>query len=81
MIFGEDRILASFQKHPPDLVLLVPRDVTEFGPAAFGRGYSEHLYNWIISNYRLVWHLESPPFQLFEKQSSSENVGGGSGPR
>jgi hypothetical protein len=81
MIFGEDRILESFQAHPPTLILLVPRDVSEFGYSAFGEDYSRHLGDWIKANYRPLWHLASPPFQLLERQGSSANVGDGLGPR
>jgi hypothetical protein len=75
MIFGEDRIIKSFQAHPPNLILLVPRDVSEFGYSSFGQDYSQRLYDWINANYRPLWHLESASFQLLEKQGPSANVG------
>lgn len=53
-MYGEDKIVKSFQDHPPDYVLLVHRDTREYGPSPFGREYGRELYSWILQRYESV---------------------------
>lgn len=62
-LFGEDRMLASLQAHPPDLVMLVHRETGEFGARYFGRDYARSLYTWIGRNYRPISIIGALPFQ------------------
>jgi hypothetical protein len=62
-IFGEDCMVEAFQANPPDFVLLVGKDTSEFGYRFFGRDYARHLYEWITENYREVKLVGQPPFQ------------------
>ena len=51
-------IIDGFRSHPPDLVVWVPRDVSEQGYRHFGPDtgdYGQELYAWIVGNYRPVW--------------------------
>jgi hypothetical protein len=81
MLFGEDRMLASFRAHPPDLILLAPRDLSEYGYSGYGEGYLPRLYAWINANYRPRWHGGEPPFTLLEKRGSPRSFEDRKGPR
>jgi hypothetical protein len=58
--FGETEIIRSFAAHPPDYVLLVDRDTSEYGYPAFGvdRNYGAALLGWIRDRYRKVARIE-----------------------
>jgi hypothetical protein len=62
-LFGEDRMLASLQAHPPDLVMLVHRETNEFGARYFGRDYARSIYTWIGRHYRPISVIGALPFQ------------------
>ena len=53
-MFGERRILDSFQVRLPDYVLLFHRDTAEHGPRLFGRDYARQLSSWVTEHYRPV---------------------------
>jgi hypothetical protein len=78
MLFGEEPILAAFRAHPPDMIVLVNKDTTEFGFPFFGHDYAKPLGGWIATHYRQVLLLGQPPFQsdqfgiaLLENQDAS----------
>jgi hypothetical protein len=52
LLFGEDRMLDALQKTPPDYILLVHKDTSEFGERFFGLNYGQKLYTWIAQNYQ-----------------------------
>jgi len=54
MVFGEARILSSFQAHPPDCIILVHRETSEEGPQFFGRDYGRGIDYWIRENYHPI---------------------------
>jgi hypothetical protein len=54
-MFEESRILRSFQEHPPDFVVFVHKDTSEFGYRYFGTDYGQSLMNWIAGNYEATW--------------------------
>lgn len=60
-MFGEDHILAAFKEHPPDFVLLVHKDTSEYGFRYFGRDYAKSIGRWLRSNYRGVFLLGAVP--------------------
>ena len=62
IIFGEDRILNSLHKAPPDYVILVDKDTSEYGYRYFGKNYGIKLFSWIQENYRAVETIGSEPF-------------------
>ena len=47
-MFDERTIVASFEAHPPDYVLLSHRDSPEYGAAYFGRDYAQKLSTWVM---------------------------------
>jgi hypothetical protein len=61
LMFGEGRILASIQAHPPDFVAVVHREAPEYGLPFFGRDFGSALYAWVRQCYRPVWLLGQPP--------------------
>jgi hypothetical protein len=51
VMFGEDRIIADLDAHPPDAVLLVHKETLEYGDRFFGHGYGEALLRWVHARY------------------------------
>lgn len=60
-MFGEDVMLKNFKAGPPDYVILVDRDTSEYGYPAFGRDYGLNIYDWIVKNYSQVSVIGNPP--------------------
>jgi hypothetical protein len=63
LLFGEDEVLRALQESPPDGVLLVHRDTSEYGFPFFGTDYGQALARWIEENYDEARVLGRPPFQ------------------
>jgi hypothetical protein len=79
-MFGEDHMVATFATHPPDYILLVHKDTSEYGGRFFGFDYGKHLYSWIRTHYRDTRLFGAPPLQgskfgilLLRKNSASES--------
>ncbi len=62
IMFGEDKMLASFRECPPDWIVLIHRDSSEYGTEFFGRDYGKLLGQWITSNYEIVRVIGDMPF-------------------
>ena len=70
MAFGEDDVLRSLATTPPDFVLLIDRDVSEYGYPAFGtdRRYGLRITSWVNEHYEAarvvagarIFRLRSP---------------------
>jgi len=52
ILFGEETILSELQASPPDAVLLVHKDTTEYGFPFFGRDYGRAIMSWLESRHR-----------------------------
>ena len=63
VMFGEERIVASFQKHPPDYIALVHKDTAEYGFPLFGRDYGRQLFEWLANHYQPVHLIGAPPLR------------------
>jgi hypothetical protein len=63
VIFGEEAILASLREHPPDWIVLVHKDTSEFGTPFFGRDYARSIGLWVSQNYRDVRQILDRPLQ------------------
>jgi len=55
---GEAKIEASLQSHPPDWIVLVPEDLSDFGTARFGKDYGLQISAFVKQHYRTVWHSD-----------------------
>ena len=63
MIYGEDRILRDFEASPPDYVVVVHKDTTEYGYPFFGQDYARNFYAWVRNHYTRVRLIGRPPLQ------------------
>jgi len=63
LLFGQERILAAFRAHPPDWVLLVHKDTSEYGFPLFGPDYGRALATWIQESYEPVADFGQPPLR------------------
>ncbi len=57
ILFGADTWTDRFRASPPDLVLVVPKEASEYGVGPFGSGFARSLASWIRSEYVTVGHL------------------------
>jgi len=62
LLFGQEAMLASLRARPPDWIVLVHKDTTEFGYQFFGRDYGQEIMAWITRNYSPVVLEGFPPF-------------------
>ncbi len=62
IMYGEGRMLESLRATPPDYVLLVHKDTSEFGYRFLGRDYGVSVGSWIRTNYRDVYRTGGLPF-------------------
>jgi 4-amino-4-deoxy-L-arabinose transferase-like glycosyltransferase len=60
LAFGEERILQALQAAPPDVVLLVDKDVSEYGLRSFGSDYGAALVDWVHVRYERVTTVGEP---------------------
>jgi hypothetical protein len=63
--FGEQNMLAAYEKNPPDYIVLIQRDGSEYGVPFFGqqKGYGFDVMQWIRRNYEPVELIGSEPLQ------------------
>ena len=63
--FGEPNMLAAYEKNPPDYIVLIQRDSSEYGVAYFGRqkGYGFDVMQWVGRNYEPVELIGGEPLQ------------------
>lgn len=60
---GEEEILASLRRKPPDWVVLVHKDTSEFGYRYFGTDYARRIGNWVRAGYQPLRLVGSPPLR------------------
>ncbi len=65
IIFGQNGILENFKARPPDYVMLVHKDTTEWGVGPFGVDPQNGLkiMQWVRQNYTQVTLIGQEPFQ------------------
>jgi hypothetical protein len=61
--YGQDAIEQAFTTHPPDFILLVHKDTSEFGSRFFGKDYAQDLFRWIEREYDAVATWYGVPLQ------------------
>lgn len=66
-MFGEEPMLDALKASPPDAIVLVHRETSEYGVPFFGKDYGSRLYAWVRERYRPVklWSLD-PKERPFE---------------
>jgi hypothetical protein len=60
-LFGEQQMLSDLQTHPPDLIVVVHKDTSEFGARFFGQHYGRAIGAWVQDNYRPITLIGAPP--------------------
>jgi hypothetical protein len=60
-IFGETPILQSLQQAPPDVVVMVEKDTSEFGFRYFGTDYGREIRKWLEQKYVIAHQLGEMP--------------------
>ena len=81
LIYGEDRILADFRAAPPDYILVVHKDTSEYGFPLFGQDYAQRLYAWVGENYSAVHrtgkaplvHVDQFGIELLKRNASDQS--------
>jgi hypothetical protein len=58
-MFGAGEILDAYRRHPPDFVVIAPRDLTEYGSRGFDRDYGNAFSAWLHEAYETV-HTAQP---------------------
>jgi 4-amino-4-deoxy-L-arabinose transferase-like glycosyltransferase len=63
--FGQAAMTDAFRSHPPDYVMLVHRDASEYGAAFFGQqqSFGGELLQWITANYQPVCLIGDEPLR------------------
>ena len=63
--FGEQKMLATYKENPPDYIVLVQRDSSEYGVKYFGqqKGYGFDVMQWVNTNYEPVELIGSEPLK------------------
>ena len=64
----ESRMLAAYQKNPPDFIALAPNDYSVFNLRFFGIDYADTTGRWIYDHYDLV--LLDDPYPLEKDESA-----------
>ena len=62
-VFGEQRMLAALQARPPDMIALVHKDTSEYGPRFFGRDYGQAIGAWVRAEYEPTTLIGAAPLQ------------------
>ncbi len=79
LAFGEDEVLKSLEAAPPDFVVLLQRDVTEYGYPTFGTdpSYGQRTLDWVKARYQVTRTIgtaphdaSSPAIQIFERAAA-----------
>jgi hypothetical protein len=52
LLFGEANMLEALRRRPPDDILIVHKQTSEFGVRFFGQEYGQSIDQWIAANYR-----------------------------
>ena len=64
IVFGEDGMVRAFDEHPPDYVVLVQKDTSEFGVGPFGTDphYGQRIMAWVGQHYEKATIIGAEPF-------------------
>jgi hypothetical protein len=64
-VFGENKFLDNLKARPPDYVLLVDKDTSEFGVGPFGTDprYGQQIMDWVNRQYTPITLIGGEPLQ------------------
>jgi hypothetical protein len=62
-LFGEPRMVRALAARPPEWVVLVDKNTSEYGVARFGHDYGRRLYKWVKVHYRPVVTVGARPLR------------------
>jgi hypothetical protein len=65
LVFGEDALLHALKKQPPDYIILVQKDTSEYGVARFGADprYGQRTMQWLNEHYAPAALIGAEPSQ------------------
>ncbi len=66
ILFGDSHWTEAFRHAPPQVILLVPKNTSEYGRGSFGGGYARTLASWVAGHYALerVIRVKGVPFDI-----------------
>ena len=66
---GEEEIVQQLNRQPPDVVVIVSRNLQEFGVQRYGEaaGRGKLILRWVDDNYNQIAHLGGDPFDYRER--------------
>ena len=64
---AETRILGELSAHPPDLIVITPRDVGEFGSRGFGADYDQRIAAFVRDRYEIVGRWDREGYFVFRR--------------
>ena len=73
--YDESRTLARWKSDPPDVVLLVKRQMPEYGYRGFGIDYAIKPFAWVLENYEPVTNREAN-FVLLRRRKADTSLQG-----
>lgn len=62
-VYGEARLLAALHAAPPDFVVLLHKDTSEFGARFFGRDYGREIGRFVVERYAPLELVGAPPLR------------------
>ena len=65
IMFGEAKILADLEARPPDWIVILHRETSEYGVDFFGKDYGISIMNWVREQYQVAYKIGAQP--LVEK--------------
>jgi hypothetical protein len=66
ILFSDEAWAAAFRAAPPDAIIIIPKDTSEYGRGAFGVGYGTELADWVRATYApaAVLRIDGIPFAV-----------------
>ena len=64
-MFSERRVADALAAHPPDVIIVYPKNTEEYGRGNFGAGYARQIAAWIKANYHTSGVIIVGPDSIF----------------
>ena len=63
---GEEEVVSELTQHPPDLVVVISRDLREYGIRRYGErsGAGKAIVEWVGQNYETIGRAGGDPFEF-----------------